>query len=118
MAGENWTPKMGLKVYFLTLRLRVDISHEVCLELVASLRAHKHFKQMLLSLEKENAVGPTTHHVHAILHFTENVPKPSFKQWMDRFVAKHYRKDEGVLKFDYHPKAAIDVATCYCIKDD
>ena len=37
---------------------------------------------------------------------------------MDRFVMKHYRKDEGALKFDYHPKAAIDVAACYCIKDE
>jgi len=116
--GKTWTPKDGLKVYFLTLRLRVNISHEVCLELVASLKAHKHVKQMLLSLEKENAVGPTTHHVHAIVHFTENVPKPTFKQWMDRFVAKHYRKDQGAVKFDYHPKAAIDVRTCFCIKDE
>ena len=28
---------------------------------------------------------------------------------IDRFVAKHYRKDEGQLKFDYHPKAAIPI---------
>jgi len=44
--------------------------------------------------------------------------KPTFKQWMDRFIMKHYRKDEGALKFDYHPKAAIDVAACHCIKDE
>jgi len=41
MAGKNWTPKDGLKVYFLTVRLRVDFSHENALELVASLKAHK-----------------------------------------------------------------------------
>jgi len=40
------------------------------------------------------------------------------KKWLDRFVGKHYRKDEGGIKHDYHPKAAIDVASCYCIKDD
>ena len=118
MAGKPWTPKDGLKVYFLTVRLRVDFSHENALELIACLRGHKHYKQMLFSMEKENAVGPCTHHVHAIIHFTENVPKPTFKQWMDRFVSKHYRKDEGVLKFDYHPKAAMDVASCHCIKDE
>jgi len=67
-AGKQWTPKDGLKVYFLTVRLRVDFSHENALELVASLRAHKQVKQMLLSIEKENAVGPCTHHVHAIMH--------------------------------------------------
>ena len=118
MAGKQWTPKDGLKVYFLTVRLKVDFTHEKALELVSCLKAHKHYKQMLLSIEKENAVGPCTHHVHAIIHFTENAPKPTFKQWLDRFVSKHYRKDEGALKFDYHPKAAIDVRTCYCIKDE
>jgi len=116
--SPKWTPKMGLKVYFLTLRLRVDFSHENCYKLIAALQGQKQFKQMLFSLEKENAVGPCTHHVHAIIHFTENVPKSTFKQMLDRFVSKHYRKDEGVLKFDYHPKAAIDVRACYCIKDE
>jgi len=73
---------------------------------------------MLLSVEKENAVGPCTHHVHAIIHFKVNVPKPTFKKWLDRFVQKHYKKDEGAIKHDYHPKAAIDVATCHCIKEE
>ena len=53
--GKTWTPKDGLKVYFLTVRLRVDFSHENTLELVSCLKAHKHYKQMLLSVEKENA---------------------------------------------------------------
>jgi len=37
---------------------------------------------------------------------------------LDRFVQKHYKKDEGAIKHDYHPKAAIDVASCYCIKEE
>ena len=56
-AGKQWTPEDGLKVYFLTVRLRVDFSHENTLELVTCLKAHKHYKQMLFSMEKENAVG-------------------------------------------------------------
>jgi len=67
--GVQWNVKNGLKIYFLTIRLRVSISHEVVTELVTCLRTHKHYKQMLLRVEKENATGPCTHHVHAIVHF-------------------------------------------------
>jgi len=42
--GATWDVKEGLKVYFLTIRLRVDISHEVVTELVTCLRGHKHYK--------------------------------------------------------------------------
>ena len=38
--------------------------------------------------------------------------------WVDRFLSKHYTKDEGVVKHDYNRRAAIDVRTCYCIKDE
>jgi len=100
--GEPWNVKEGLKIYFLTIRLRVSISHEVVMELVTCLRAHKHYKQMLLCVEKENATGPCTHHVHAIVHFKVNVPKSTFQMWVDRFIGKHYMKDEGVVKHDYN----------------
>jgi len=73
---------------------------------------------MLLCVEKENATGPCTHHVHAIVHFKTNVPKSTFQMWVDRFLGKHYTKDEGVVKHDYNRRAAIDVRTCYCIKDE
>jgi len=115
---NGWAVGDGLKIYFVTVRLSVDVSHEFCKKLVQGFRDHKHYKQMLFSVEKENAVGPCTHHIHAVVHFKVNVPKTTLKKWLDRFVGKHYRKDEGGIKHDYHPKAAIDVASCYCIKDD
>jgi len=34
----------------------------------------------------------------AFIHFDRNVPKPTFKTWMDRFIGKSYKKDEGVVK--------------------
>jgi len=58
---------------------------------------------------EENATGPCTHHIHGIIHFTENVPKPTFKRLLDRFILKFYTKDEGVVKHDYNPNMGIDV---------
>ena len=73
MLLKHVSVKEGLKVYFLTINLRVDIFHEVVTELVTCLRGHKHYKQMLLCVEKGNATGPCTHHVHAIVHFQVNL---------------------------------------------
>ena len=56
--------------------------------------------------------------MHAIIHFDGNVHKPTFKTWMDRFIGKHYKKDEGVVKYQYDHREAVDVRTCYCIKDE
>jgi len=33
-------------------------------------------------------------------------------------MLKFYKKDEGAIKHDYATKAAIDVRTCYCVKED
>jgi len=108
----------GLRVYFITICLRVDISHDCCSYIVRMLKKHKQYEQMLLCMEKENAVGPCTHHIHSIVQFKENIPKPTLKRLLDRWVLKFYKKDEGAIKHDYATKAAIDVRTCYCVKEE
>jgi len=107
MAGKQSTPKDVLKVYFLTVRLRVNFSHENALELVTCLKVHKLYKQILFSIEKENAVGPCTHHVHAIILFTQNVPNPTFKQWMDRFIMKHFQRPRSNSSLITTPKQQL-----------
>jgi len=77
--------------------MRVDISPESTQNLVTSLQGRKDYKQMLLCVEKENAVGPCTHHVHAIINFTENVPKPTFAKWVNCWLCCKYNKDEGAV---------------------
>jgi len=110
--GSEWTVNDGLRVYFITIRLRVDMSHECCSYIMKMLQKHKLMEQMLLCLEKENAAGPCTHHLHSLVHFKQNIPKPTLKQLLDRWVLKFYKKDEGLIKHDYATKAAIDVRTC------
>ena len=75
---NGWSVGDGLKIYFVTVRLRVDVSRECCENLVKGFCDHKHYKQMLFSVEKENAVGPCTHHIHAVVHFKVNVPKTTY----------------------------------------
>jgi len=116
--GPEWTVNDGLRVYFVTIRLRVDISPECVSYIMEMLEKHKQYEQMLLCVEKENAAGPCTHHMHALVHFKQNIPKPTLKRLLDRWVLKFCMKDEGALKHDYATKAAIDVRTCYCVKED
>ena len=73
---------------------------------------------IVLCVEKKNATGPCTHHVHAILHFKENVPKPTFAKWVNRWLCGQYNKDEGAVKHDFNSRVAVDLRTCYCIKDE
>jgi len=94
-------------------RLRVNMSHDCCSYIVKMLKKHKQFQQMLLCMEKENAAGPCTHHLHSLVQFKENIPKPTLKRLLDRWVLKFYKKDEGAIKHDYATKAAIDVLAMY-----
>jgi len=82
------------------------------------LEKHNQFEQMLLCMEKENAAGPCSHHIHSLVQFKDNIPEPTLKRLLDRWVLKFYKKDEGAIKNDYATKAAIDVRTCYCVKED
>jgi len=63
-----YTGNNRLNMYFSTIRLRCDISHDCCLHIIRMLKQQKLYKQMLFCVEKKNTAGPCTHHIHIHLY--------------------------------------------------
>jgi len=57
-------------------------------------------------------------HTTCIIHFTENVPKPTFAKWVNCWLYNKYNKDEGAVQHNFNSRVAVDLRTCYCIKDE